>query len=150
MRNTLHRQIAHLVGKLAHLLWYALKKLLIVDHVLGAADNKNGNEILLVTVGVVPVILDYADLRKLVEKLFHPFDLPAELACDLSRSVGLAHLHLQHQLRHLVGQDLVEHPVFWTRFIHFRLTECNIHTIGNMLCQFYYQFSHMPAPFLML
>ncbi len=95
----------------------------------------------------MPVIFDNADLRKLLKKLFNTADLPAELVCDLGRSVGLAHLHLQHQLRHLVCQDLVEHPVFRTGFIHLGLTEGDIHTVGYMLCQFYYKVSHTPAPF---
>ena len=54
---------------------------------------------------------------------------------------------LTYREQRTVAKHLVEHPVFRTRFIHFRLAECNIHAIGNMLCQFYYQISHMPAPF---
>ena len=150
VRNALHGQVAHLIRKFADLFGNALKQLLVVYHVFAAADNENGDEILLVPVGVVPVVLNDADLRKLLEQLPDAAFLPADPFGKLGRSVGLAHLHLQHKLRHLVGEYLIEHPIFRAALVHLGLAESNVHAVGDVLCEFYYKFSHKSTPFLHL
>ena len=134
-------QIRHLIGELTHLGMSGLQ--LLVEHqVLRAAHNEHGDNILLVAIRIVPVILHNAGLGQLVQQRLNSGLVPFQLLCQLRRGVGLAHLHFQHQLGHLVGENGVQHPVFRAALVHFGLPQLDIHAVGDVLCQFYNDLSH--------
>ena len=134
-------QIGHLIGELTHLGMGGLQ--LLVEHqVLRAAHHEHGDHILLVMILIVPVVFHNAGLGQLVQQALHFGFVPSQLLCQLRRGVGLAHLHFQHQLGHLVGENGVQHPIFRAALVHFGLPQLNIHAVGDMLCQFYDDLSH--------
>ena len=135
------RQVGHLIGELTHLRVRGLQ--LLVEHqVLRAAYHEYRHHILLVVILIMPVVFHNAGLGQLVQQTLHFGFVPFQLFCQLRRGVGLAHLHFQHQLGHLVGENGVQHPVFRAALVHFSLPQLDIHAVGDMLCQFYDDLSH--------
>ena len=147
-REHFQRQIGHLIGKLADLFGHFGIELFVVHQVLGAADHEHRHEILLVAILVMPVVFHDADLRHLLQQVFGLADAPVHPGSKLLRRVGLADLHLQDQLRHLVGEDLIEHPVLRPGLIHRLQAELDIHAVCDVFANLRNDLSHISAAFL--
>ena len=132
MGDHLQRQLAHLIEEF-RCLGVLLHDLLVEHEVFRVADDKDRQHILLVVVGVVPVILHDADVAHLFEQGSNLLLVPLHLFCQRLRRRGLAHAHLQQHPRHVVREDLVQHPVFRALFIHLHQTELRVHAVGEHL-----------------
>ena len=133
-RDPLQGLKAHALEKLAQL--RVLLQLLGV-HVseLGAAGDEQGQNVPLLMVGVLavqvlPVVLNEAHHAHLKQQLFQILRVLAGELGDLGQSLGLADLHFQGDLGHLVGDDALEAPVF-----RVLIGDLPAHAVGDHLAQ---------------
>ena len=142
MAQKLQRQLAHLIeefrrfGKLLH-------ELLVEHKVLCAAHDEDRKHILLVVILVVPVVFHNADLDHLVQHRLGLIQTPAQLFGQCIGCRRLAHAHLERHACHVVGQDVIQHPVFRTRLVHLDEAEFCVHAVGDHLCDLHDQRSQL-------
>ena len=80
-------------------------------HELGGTGHQHGQNQLLGAGGILPVVLEQADVAHLVQKLLKRFGIHAGRLGGRLKRIGLAHLHLQQHVGHLIGRGGVERPV---------------------------------------
>ena len=118
--DLLQRQHGHALKERGHL---RVLVDLAFPHVqeLGAAGDEQGQDVALLVVGVLavqilPVVLDQAQPRHVVQQLLQRLTLHFRQRHQLLNGLGLADAHLQRHVHHLVGDDAVQSPVL--RVIH--------------------------------
>ena len=102
---------------------------------LGAAGDKQRDHIPLLVVRVLavqvlPVVLDQAHHAHLEQQLLQMLRVLARELGDLGQGLGLADLHFQGDLGHLVGDDALEAPVF-----RVLIGDLPPHAVGDHLAQ---------------
>ena len=109
--DVLQRQEGHALEKSGDLRVLVDLLLLHIEE-LGAAGHEHGQHILLFPPLVFPVVFQQAHIAHFLQK---GLQLLGRLTGDLHQlrqSHGLAHLHLQGHVRHLIGNDTRKAPVF--------------------------------------
>ena len=82
-----------------------------------AAGNETGQHIAffmvwVLAVEILPMVLQQADLAHLLKELLQLFPLYAGKLNELFERLRLAHIHLQGNIRHFIGNDARKAPVF--------------------------------------
>ena len=110
-RDVLQRQEGHPLKEGGHLRVLVDLVLLHVEE-FGAARHEHGQNILFFVPLVLPVVFQQADVAHLIEQLLQLLGAPAGGLHQLGQRHGLADLHLEGHVRHLVGHKARQAPVF--------------------------------------
>ena len=78
---------------------------------LGGAGHEHGQNPLLGAGGILPVVLEQADIAHLVEELLERLGVHPGGLDRVGQGVGATHLHLEEDVGHLIGRDLGKRPV---------------------------------------
>ena len=100
----LQGKIGHFILEGSHEIRVFFAQFLVQDQVLRAPYHEDRDHILLFMFGIVPVVLDQADLGDLFQYLLSMFFIPFHLFGHLGHFHRLALLHVQHQFTLLIIQ----------------------------------------------
>ena len=134
------RHKCHIVKELRD--FRVLLRLLDVHvHELCTAGNKDGQNILLLMVCILPVVLQKADARHLIEQRSHFLSTLADFFRKFLRCDGHTDVHRQRKLRHLIRDDACKAIVLRRICVQLRHAKLDIDSVCDLFAQFQNQFS---------